>query len=124
MVKIKKIAFTVYPVTDMARARKFYEEQLGLKKTQDYGGEWVEYDLAGGCFAITTMMSGKVAPSAKAGGSIAFEVDGDVDQITSSLKAQGVPVILEPFSSPVCRMSVVCDPEGNAVTIHRVNRAA
>jgi extradiol dioxygenase family protein len=27
----KKVAFTYYPVTDVARARKFYEETLGLK---------------------------------------------------------------------------------------------
>ena len=26
-----KVAFTYYPVTDVARARKFYEETLGLK---------------------------------------------------------------------------------------------
>ena len=28
----KKVAFTYYPVTDVARARKFYEETLGLNK--------------------------------------------------------------------------------------------
>ena len=26
----KKVAFTYYPVTDVARARKFYKETLGL----------------------------------------------------------------------------------------------
>jgi hypothetical protein len=26
----KKVAFTMYPVTDVARARKFYEETFGL----------------------------------------------------------------------------------------------
>lgn len=26
----KKVAFTMYPVEDMPRARKFYEETLGL----------------------------------------------------------------------------------------------
>ena len=29
----KKVAFTYYPVTDVARARKFYEETLGLKSS-------------------------------------------------------------------------------------------
>ena len=28
----KKVAFTMYPITDVARARKFYEETLGLKR--------------------------------------------------------------------------------------------
>lgn len=27
---IRSIAFTLYPVADMARSRKFYEEALGL----------------------------------------------------------------------------------------------
>lgn len=31
---IKHIAFTLYPVTDMARARRFYEETLGLRLTR------------------------------------------------------------------------------------------
>ncbi len=116
---IKKIAFTMYPVKDMKRARKFYEEDLGLKLTVDIRGEWVEYDLAGGCFAITTMVSEYISPSSNSGGSIAFEVD-DVDGFTARLKAKGVPVKLDPMSSPVCRMSVVLDPEGNAVTLHQV----
>ena len=33
MLKVTEIAFTCYPVTDMARARKFYEGVLGLKPT-------------------------------------------------------------------------------------------
>ena len=31
MLKVTEIAFTCYPVTDMARARKFYEGVPGLK---------------------------------------------------------------------------------------------
>jgi predicted enzyme related to lactoylglutathione lyase len=115
---IHKIAFTMYPVRDMARARRFYEQDLGLTMTNDYHGAWVEYDLAGGCFAITTMVP-HLSPSASAGGSIAFEVD-DVDATVAALKAKGNAVKVEPFSSPVCRMAVVLDPEGNAVTLHRV----
>ena len=51
----KKVAFTYYPVTDVVRARKFYEETLGLK-SGSVGNQgdnwWVEYDLpGGGCLA-------------------------------------------------------------------------
>jgi catechol 2,3-dioxygenase-like lactoylglutathione lyase family enzyme len=31
MITYKEIAFVAYPVTDIARARKFYEGVLGLK---------------------------------------------------------------------------------------------
>lgn len=116
---IKKIAFTMYPVKDMKRARKFYEEDLGLKLTSDFRGEWIEYDLAGGCFAITTMVKESVSPSANSGGSIAFEVE-DVAKLTDALKKKGVPVKFGPIDTPVCRMSVVLDPEGNALTLHQV----
>jgi predicted enzyme related to lactoylglutathione lyase len=115
---IKRIAFTVYPVRDMARARQFYENDLGLAVSMNFLDRWVEYELAGGVFAITTMAEG-IRPAADAGGSIAFEVD-DVDALTEQLRGKGVKVLVEPFSTPVCRMGVVADPEGNALTLHRV----
>lgn len=115
---IKKIAFTMYVVKDMARARRFYGATLGLKETAIYNDAWVEYDLAGGCFAITNMVPG-IEPSKSAGGSIAFEVD-DVDREAERLRKEGVRILLEPFSTPVCRMVVVADTEGNGVTLHQV----
>lgn len=116
---VKKIAFTMYPVKDMKRARKFYEEDLGLKLSSDSRGEWVEYDLEGGCFAITTMVSATVSPSTSAGGSIAFEVD-DVKAMTETLRTKGAKVKLEPIETPVCYLSVVIDSEGNAFTLHQL----
>jgi predicted enzyme related to lactoylglutathione lyase len=116
---IKKIAFTLYPVRDIARARRFYEQDLGLVKTGEFvGGRWIEYDLAGGCFALTDLVD-DLQPSASAGGSIAFEVD-DVDGLVATLRGKGVTVKAEPFSSPVCRMAVILDSEGNALTLHQV----
>jgi extradiol dioxygenase family protein len=39
----KKVAFTYYPVADVARARKFYEETLGLKSGSagNQGDNWL-----------------------------------------------------------------------------------
>ena len=37
MLKITEIAFSCYPVLDMARARKFYEEVLGLTASFSVG---------------------------------------------------------------------------------------
>ncbi|MGH7231478.1 MAG: VOC family protein [Nitrospiraceae bacterium] len=39
---ITSIAFTVYPVTDLARARRFYEETLGLTVSRNFRDEWAE----------------------------------------------------------------------------------
>jgi hypothetical protein len=61
---ILSIAFTVYPVSDMAAARKFYENLLGLTISRNFNEEWVEYDLGEGTFAITTTKMGH-SPGAK-----------------------------------------------------------
>ena len=119
---IRHIAFTLYPVRDMARARGFYEETLGLRLTrrEAHEFEWVEYDLDGGMFALTNLTEGG-APSADAGGSIAFEVE-NVDETVEQLRAKGVRVKLEPLSTPVCRLAVILDSEGNALTLHQVTQ--
>lgn len=117
---IKRIAFTMYVVTDMARARKFYEGELGLVKSASYqDDQWIEYD-PGGCFAITNMVPGLV-PSNNSGG-IAFEVD-DAKAITEKLKANGAKVKMDVMETPVCFMSVVLDPDGNKITLHQLKRA-
>ena len=116
---IKRIAFTMYVVTDMDRARKFYEGQLGLVKSSSYQGDkWIEYD-PGGCFAITNMVPG-LKPSNDSGG-IAFEVD-DAKALTEKLRASGVTVKVDTFETPVCFMSVVLDPDGNKITLHQLKR--
>src|SRR6516164_11826990 len=90
-IMFKKVAFTMYPVSDVARARKFYEETLGLKAgSAGNQGErwWVEYDLPeGGCLALTNFIPDK--PSDAAGGTVAFEVE-DLDKLVADLKAKDV----------------------------------
>ena len=53
---IKEIAFTGSSVTDMKRARTFYEDVLGLKASEEMaGGKWIEYQVGNGTFAITNI---------------------------------------------------------------------
>ena len=117
----KKVAFTMYPVTDVARARKFYEETLGLKRgSMGNQGEryWIEYDLpGGGCLALTNFVPDK--PSDAAGGTIAFEVE-DIDRLMADLKAKGVTFKSDIIHSPVCRMAVCLDSEGNSILLHQL----
>jgi len=111
----------MYPVKDMERARKFYEEhlQLTVGSVADHG-QWVEYDLpGGGCLALTTLVE-SIKPSADAGGKIAFEVD-NLDDLVTRLKQEGVEFKVDVFASPVCRMAVIFDSEGNGVILHQVN---
>jgi predicted enzyme related to lactoylglutathione lyase len=124
MLKVTEIAFTCYPVTDMARARKFYEDVLGLKPTyvigEPGGMQWTEYDIASGTLSI-----GAGAPDWRPrsdGCSVGLEVE-DFDSAIAHLKASNVKFKMEPFPTPVCRMAFVFDPDGNVLCIHKRNPA-
>jgi len=55
MLKVTEIAFCCYAVTDMKRARAFYEGILNLKPTTVTEGEhnqWVEYEFGPYALAI------------------------------------------------------------------------
>lgn len=121
----KKVAFTMYPISDVARARKFYEETLGLQlgSTGNQGNVyWVEYDLPqGGCLALTNYFPDQ--PSGTAGGTIALEVE-DIEKLMADLKAKGVTFRGDIIHSPVCRMAVCLDSEGNSVLLHQLKPKA
>ena len=120
MLKITEIAFSCYPVLDMARARKFYEGVLDLKATyhagEPGGMEWTEYDIANGTLSIGAGAPGW-KPTAE-GCSVGLEVD-DFEAAIAHLKANNVKFHMEPFETPVCRMAFVHDPDGNAICIHK-----
>jgi predicted enzyme related to lactoylglutathione lyase len=113
---IISIAFTAYPVSNMERARAFYEHVLGLHVSHNYKDVWVEYDLADSTFAITTTEMGQT-PGAK-GAVVAFEVS-DFEAFMHKLKERAVSFVREAFDTPVCRMAVIEDPDGNHITIHK-----
>lgn len=116
-----KVAFTMYPVIDPKRARSFYEDTLGLRRgSSAAGGDWTEYDLpGGGCLALYATKD--MTPSANAGGTVAFEVD-DLDALVARLKAANVKFKTEEIKSPVCRMSVILDSEGNSIILHELHK--
>ena len=118
---LQKVAFTMYPVKDSKRARAFYETTLGLavgKKAAN--GIWTEYDLpGGGCLALYETKD--IEPSSGAGGSVAFEVD-DLDGVVARLEGEGVKFKAPMIHSPVCRMSIILDSEGNAIILHELKK--
>lgn len=115
---ITELAFTLVPVTDLKKARRFYEEILGLKPTHEFqkgGMGMVEYDLGA---ATLTLSAGVALYKPQAAGAVAFEME-DFGAAVTELRAQGVRFILEPVETPVCRMAVVADPDGNQLIIHK-----
>ncbi len=118
---LNKVAFTMYPVKDMPRSRAFYEETLGLGPSRNGAtSPWVEFDLpGGGCLAITNVTGDEPRSD---GATIAFEVD-DLPATIADLKSKGVTFKAEDIESPVCRMAVCLDSEGNAIILHKLKTA-
>ena len=124
MIRIKEIAYVGYPVTDVPRARAFFEGLLNLKPSTQFdheGRSWIEYDIGAATLAISNMSAGQWKPSAD-GPSVALEV-ADFDGAIDALRGAKVPFAVEPMDSGVCRMAIVLDPDGNAITIHQRKEA-
>jgi predicted enzyme related to lactoylglutathione lyase len=116
--KAKKVAFTGIPVTDIKRARAFYEGVLGLKVSGEFGeGVWIEYELGPDTITIGSV-GDQWKPSAD-GASVAIEVE-DFEAAIKSLKEKNATFAAEGIESPVCRMAVVQDPDGNKIIIHKL----
>ena len=118
----KKVAFTMFGVEDSTRARAFYEGTLGFargKSSQD--GVWTEYDLpGGGCLALFKHPDPAQRAARSGAASIAFEV-ADLDALIAQLQAKGVSFKSGIIPSPVCRMSIIEDSEGNTITLHQLH---
>ena len=91
---LKKSAIIPYiPVADVARARKFYEEKIGLRPTEEYAGG-VIYECGNGSWVF--MYPSRGAGTSKA--STAFWAVDDVVAEVNELKARGV--VFEEYDMP------------------------
>ena len=112
--------FELY-VTDLARARGFYETILNAK-LQDAGMEGCEmaifpYDNMQGIGGALTKMDG-CQPGA--GGTIVYlNVEGDLDGVLSRIPAAGGKVIRDRLAIPPHGfIGIFEDSEGNVVGLH------
>jgi predicted enzyme related to lactoylglutathione lyase len=112
---VRRIAFTAYSVRDVAAAKAFYRDVVGLTPAMEYEGHWVEFDIDGVAFGIGNGESLGIPPGSSF--SVTFEVD-NVEKERERLLALGVTVT--PINdSPVCWSAFVTDPEGNKFGIHQ-----
>ena len=76
IMKITELAFTVLPVTNLAKARTFYEGVLGLKPAHIFekdGMGMIEYSIGTGTLSIGS--GAPIFKPAKDGGAVALEVE-------------------------------------------------
>jgi predicted enzyme related to lactoylglutathione lyase len=118
--KINAIAFVGIPVIDMQRAREFYEGVLGLEPDPEMTGEmWTEYSIGEGTLAIACI--GEQWRPSNQGTSAALEVESLEDAIA---RLEECKIAFEKVDSPVCRMAVLQDPDGNKLVIHKLKTEA
>lgn len=116
---IREFAFVGIPVTDMKRARDFYEGVLGLHATtKEADANWVEYEVGNATLGLASYGE-RWKPGASGSGTMAsFETD-DVDAMMRKVKSSGATIALEAMDSPVCRFGMVLDPDGNTIMLHK-----
>jgi predicted enzyme related to lactoylglutathione lyase len=114
--KVNAIAFVGIPVTEMKRAREFYEGVLGLTPDPEMTNErWTEY-LVGADTIALGCIGDEWRPSDQ-GQSTALEVE---DLADARARLTEKKVAFDEHESPVCRMLLVQDPDGNKIIIHKL----
>ncbi len=89
----KSPMYSYIPVTDLARARKFYEQKLGFKPKEEVaGGVVYEFGERTACFMYPTPNAG----TSKASQAL-WQVD-DIEREVAELKARGVQ--FEEYDAP------------------------
>jgi catechol 2,3-dioxygenase-like lactoylglutathione lyase family enzyme len=114
---VERTDFISVPVTDMERAKRFYEETLGLPRISERG--FPEYQLGENVSVYLIRME-------DVGGSysgphtahIALRV-ADVAATRSELEAKGVRFEDDILDTSVCHMAFFKDPDGNQFMLHR-----
>jgi predicted enzyme related to lactoylglutathione lyase len=115
----KKVAFTKYPVADMARARHFYEKRWASKSAKcPCAARAAGWNMISGRWLLLHHHLHEIRTE-HIGGTISFEVD-DIEHLVGDLKAKGVTFVSEMIQSPVCRMAVCLDSEGNSLLLHQL----
>ncbi|HXR46805.1 MAG TPA: VOC family protein [Candidatus Limnocylindrales bacterium] len=114
--KIRGTDFVMFPVSDLARAAKFYREILGLpQEVYSEEGQWAEFN----CGNVTlSLRGGEMLPEKVPGGHIALAVD-DVQAASKELQRRGIRMAKEPQDYGCCQAVEILDPDGNRVILHR-----
>jgi catechol 2,3-dioxygenase-like lactoylglutathione lyase family enzyme len=116
VIEIERVDFVSVLTRDIARAKRFYGETLGLELETEG-----EHDLEFRCGQVTldvfdpSSIGQEFAPS-PAG--LALRVP-DVDAARAALEAQGVVFDGDTIVTSVCKQAWFEDPDGNSLLLHR-----
>jgi catechol 2,3-dioxygenase-like lactoylglutathione lyase family enzyme len=113
---VERVDFVSFLTQDIARAKRFYSEVLGLELETEG-----ESDMEFGAGQVTLDIfdpSSIGQPFAPSPAGLALRV-ADVDAARAELEAKGVVFDGETIETGVCRQAWFKDPDGNALMLHR-----
>ena len=113
MIEIERVDFVSVPTRDVARARRFYGELLGLPTR----GDPDEFETSNVTLGLWQPEAEGVEFSPNSPG-IALRVP-DVHDARERLAAAGVEFLGETVDTGVCHMAFLYDPDGNVLILHR-----
>ena len=114
--QVERVDFVSVLTQDVARAKRFYGETLGLP-IESEGGSDVEFTL--GQVTLDVFDPSSIGePFAPSPAGIAIRVP-DVTAARADLETKGVEFDGEIVHTSVCDMTFFKDPDGNALILHR-----
>ena len=112
--RVKGIDYTYFAVSNMQRALGFYRDLLGLPLTRlILEDTWAEFELDPG----TLVIGHGDSFTPPGGGMVALAVD-DAGAAVAEVKRAGAKVFWDLEDTPVCRLAIIEDPDGNRVILH------
>lgn len=117
MIKPKSFSHAAFRVSDVAKARDFYERVVGLKTIPrpDFGFGGVWYGIGNNALHLISSENRGSKPD-PLGPHVAFEVE-DFDATKASLKEQGIEFLEAPANLGAGRQLWILDPDGNTVEL-------
>src|SRR5262245_8645835 len=120
MARILGPDFVALQVRDLAAARHFYTDRLGLVAAPQSPPNAVVFQTAPVPFAVREPAPGVDLDAVdRLGWGVALWLDcDDPDALCASLERGGVPILQHPQDGPFGRTFVLRDPDGYALTVH------
>jgi predicted enzyme related to lactoylglutathione lyase len=113
-----KLNFMILHVRDMAAARAFYTEKLGLGVVAE-SPAFIQFEAAGGAGSFSLQADEHATPTQSI--ELWWEVE-DVDAEYKTLAGRGVEIASEPQDQPFGRTLSIKDPEGNVLNFYKLRQ--